>query len=428
MKGLKTLIKYIMKNNFSEDPILFSHILIDIELLEDPPFYILVTNKDRKCFLGYIEGFAKYKSCRVVSRTFELKEVLSNSEDYLLEEKEIKEINKSDFKNVELNIRNLKEALEILSIIAPEKSEYLFRGQANKDWKIESSLFRKGYDDKKEALLYSEIRHINHNQFNSEDFIQLSCDMQHYGIPTRLADWTGNLFNAIYFACVSGEENLSKDGIVFAINCSEIMDVDSEVYKDINAFLKYRYSNTLDIAEGLFPIFSQIFESEKKYIFFKTRLSNERIKRQNGYFSICFEATHSEANEFLRYKLREYIKRNNNNVPDPTVDKLTAEIEIPIENSIIDHICQLVDNYNSIAPEQIDIDGLKEALVRFRKIKPINHIMNEIQEHDQHIKLIIPSDNKRVIINELDKIGVNSSTVYPDLDGMTKYIREKYSN
>jgi len=417
-----------MKNNFSEDPILFSHILMDIELLEDTPFYVLVTNDDRKCFLGYIEQFGEHKSCRVVSQIFELQDVLNNAEDYLMEEKEIKEINVGDFKNIELNIRNLKEALEVLSIMAPEKNDFLFRGQANKDWKIESSLFRKGYDEEKESLLFSEIRHINHEQFNSKDFIQLSCDMQHYGIPTRLVDWTGNLFNGIYFACVSGEDEFSQDGVVFATDSSEIIDVDSDVYSDIKAFLEYRYANKIDVVEGLFPIFSQIYELDKNYIFFKTRLSNERIKRQNGYFSICFEANESEANEFLRYKLKEYLKRNNNTVPDQTIDRLTSDIKIPLEDSIIEHIIKLIENYNSIAPEQINIDGLKEALIRFRKIKPFNHVMNEIQEHDQHIKLIIPSDCKRVIITELDKIGINSSTVYPDLDGMTKYIREKYSN
>ncbi|WP_440970906.1 FRG domain-containing protein [Peribacillus frigoritolerans] len=423
------MIKYIMKYNFDHEPTLFSNLIIDFELLEDPPFYVLISNDNNKCFLGYIEGFAEFISCRVVSRVFEINDVLKNSDVYNLEkEKEIREISVGDFTSIELNIRSLKEALEVSRIIVSNKNDFLFRGQANKEWKIESSLFRKGYDKNKEALLYSEIRHINHSQFNSEDFNQLSSDMQHYGIPTRLVDWTGNIFNAIYFACVSGSEDLSKDGIVFVMDCPEILDEDSETYKDIQSFLKYRYGYKDDV-DAIFPILSKIYESDKKYKFLKIRLSNERIKRQNGYFSICFEASEDEAYGFLKYMLNEYLKRNNSNVPDQHLDKVVDIIKIPLDASVMDRICQQVEGYNAIATEHpIDLAGLKEALDRFRGIKPFDHIMNDIQKHDQHIKIIIPSTYKKDMTNELDKIGINSSTIYPDLEGMTKYIREKYSN
>ncbi|MEK5208094.1 FRG domain-containing protein [Psychrobacillus sp. FSL H8-0510] len=420
-----------MKNDFSDGDIaLFNNIIVDVDLVEEPPFYVLVTNNNNKCFLGYLEGFGEYKSCRVVSIIYEISDVLYNYENYILEiDNELREISEGDFKNIELNIRSLKEALEVSNIIVSHKNDILFRGQANKEWGIESSLFRNGYDRNKEALLYSEIRHLNHNQFNSENFIQLGCDMQHYGIPTRLVDWTGNIFNAIYFACVSGSTELSKDGIVFVVNCPEILDVDTESYEDIKSFLEFRYGNKSDIIEGLFPILSKIYESDKKYKFFKTRFTNERIKRQNGYFSICFEASDHEANIFFKYMLKDYLKRNNSNVPVQNIDKFVDIITIPLDESDIEHICQKVEGYNSIETEhQIDLDGLKEALNRFRNIKPFDHVMNDIQKQDQHIKIIIPSIYKRVIINELDKVGINSSTVYPDIEGMTKYIREKYSN
>ncbi|GAE32495.1 FRG domain-containing protein [Halalkalibacter hemicellulosilyticus] len=423
------MIKYITKYNFTDVPTLFSQIILDFELIEDPPFYIIITNDEQNCFLGYIEGFAEYISCRVVSRVIKINHVLKNSDDYILDhEKEIKEISVGDFKSIELNIRSLKEALEVSSIIVSNKNDFLFRGQANKEWKIESSLFRKGYDRSKEALLYSEIRHLNHDQFNSDDFNQLSSDMQHYGIPTRLVDWTSNIFNAIYFACVSGREDLSKGGIVFVMDCPEMLDVDSETYKDIQSFLEYRYGYTDDV-EAIFPILSKIYESDKKYKFLKIRYSNERIKRQNGYFSICFEANEDEANGFLKYKLNEYLKRNNSNVPDKHLDKVVDIIKIPLDASVMDRICQQVEGYNAIATEHpIDLEGLKEALDRYRSIKPFDHIMNDIQKYDQHIKIIIPATYKKDITNELNKVGVNSSTIYPDLEGMTKFIREKYSN
>ncbi|UAL47732.1 FRG domain-containing protein [Sutcliffiella horikoshii] len=423
------MIKYITKYNQDDVPTLFGQIILDIELIEDPPFYIIVTDDNQSCFLGYIEVFAEFISCRVVSRVFELNQVLKNPDNYILEhEKEIKEIRVGDFKSIELNIRSLKEALEVSSIIVSNKNSFLFRGQANKEWTIESSLFRKGYNQSKEPQLYSEIRRINHDQFSSNDFNQLTSDMQHYGIPTRLVDWTSNIFNAIYFACVSGMEDLSKDGAVFLMDCPEILNVDSETYKDIQSFLEYRYGYKDDV-EAIFPILSKVYESDKKYKFIEIRLSNERIKRQNGYFSLCFEASEDEANGFLKYMFNEYLKRNNSNVPDQHLDKVVDLIRIPLDNSIRDPICHRVEEYNSIASEHpIDLEGLKEALDRFSSIKPFTHIMNDIQKHDQHIKIIIPSTYKKDITIELDKVGINSSTIYPDLEGMTKYIKEKYSN
>ena len=82
-----------MKYNFDDEPTLFSNIIIDLELLEDPPFYVLISNYNNKCFIGYIEEFAEYKSCRVVSKVLEVDDVLNNSDSYILDnENEIKEI------------------------------------------------------------------------------------------------------------------------------------------------------------------------------------------------------------------------------------------------------------------------------------------------------------------------------------------------
>lgn len=44
---------------------------------------------------------------------------------------------------------------------------------------------------------------------NDKEFLFLA---QHYGLPTRLLDWTYNPLIALYFACCS---NFDKDGIVY---------------------------------------------------------------------------------------------------------------------------------------------------------------------------------------------------------------------
>jgi hypothetical protein len=422
------VINYIMKMDFNEELELFTHIKIEETLPAPTPFYVVFVNNSNKCFLGFVEEFGESKVCRVVSNVTKLENIVKDFERYLTEEKSFIEININDIKQIEINIRSLKEILEIIPLW--ESENFLFRGQANREWEIESSLFRKGYRKQRESNLYSEIRQLNHELFNKNDFIELSCDMQHYGIPTRLVDWTGNIFNALYFACVSGEENQKKDAVVFAINNPETVDFNSDVYKEISAYIEYRYECKLTFEEGLIPIYSRIYESDKNYFFIKTRFYNERIKRQNGFFSICFETDEKEALDFYKYKIEDYLNRNHPFLSVDQVEKLKEEIKFPFDEGQIAKFYESIANYNSFAKntEEIHMPSLREALERFKNIKPIEHCMNQIQIQEQHIKIIIPSVYKSTIIKDLDKLGINSSTIYPDLEGMTKYMREKYTN
>lgn len=95
-----------------------------------------------------------------------------------------------------------------------------FRGQSSSDYKLIPSvgrLFKKGQetvlkqyekeifeDFKRKYSLFTDAR-----PKNDKEFLFLA---QHYGLPTRLLDWTYNPLIALYFACCS---NIDKDGVVF---------------------------------------------------------------------------------------------------------------------------------------------------------------------------------------------------------------------
>ena len=106
---------------------------------------------------------------------------------------------------------------------------------------------------------------------------------QHYGIPTRLLDWTMDILVALYFACAS-EENKDKDGALFVCNRNEYP-----------AFSTYNKS-AMEIQE---------------LTFVDTYILNPRMRIQSGTFMIWGHAALDE-NSIESYDLWEYIQKNNN--------------------------------------------------------------------------------------------------------------------
>jgi len=117
---------------------------------------------------------------------------------------------------VEGSISSVIDALkeEITSRFCNIENETWFRGQSDCHDKLSPSIFRADKYD--EAKMYQEFvrKYPEHSSSHKTIFEWLTL-MQHYGLPTRLLDWTTNLLVALFFA-VNDEKN--KDGAVFAFN------------------------------------------------------------------------------------------------------------------------------------------------------------------------------------------------------------------
>lgn len=150
--------------------------------------------------------------------------------------------------------------------------DFLFRGQADSKWRLYSSFDRIERDKSKYDLLLNNFINIcktynfNEELFNTTDKQLIAAYAQHYGLPTRLLDWTTSPYFAAFFAFSSA---LSLGG---KVKCSTVWAINKE-------------SEALKMKQGV------------KFIELSTNKYNYRMKNQLGNFTLS-EHTEDSIDEF----------------------------------------------------------------------------------------------------------------------------------
>jgi len=140
----------------------------------------------------------------------------------------------------------------------PQKGRFIFRGQSNADWALISS-FDRIYSDKKlsKKLLDNFKKEYQNTTLSSNDSQVIDDESllalgQHYGLPTRLLDWTDSHYIAAFFAfssCLNSEHQFIA---VWAL-------------------------------DAVSPIWN---EEDGVKIVMDQKFSNARIRNQNGLFTL----------------------------------------------------------------------------------------------------------------------------------------------
>lgn len=93
-----------------------------------------------------------------------------------------------------------------------------FRGQANAEHSLSPSLYRVPDGAKHERLIFQRFRQLSAKLLpqTTSDW-QTLFDMQHFGVPTRLLDWTPVLGVAVFFA-ISFRSDEQQDCAVFVLD------------------------------------------------------------------------------------------------------------------------------------------------------------------------------------------------------------------
>jgi len=186
--------------------------------------------------------------------------------------------------------------------------KWIFRGQHNASWDLESSLHRAFEDaqtihrissNKEKKLNKYEHEKVMIDRFmcnahlylsnlpNKDDILSWLSLMQHHGAPTRLLDFTFSYYVALYFALENGEDNAA----IYCINHQAIKNADDEEFNDKRSEM---YAN----------IFGESNDRETPFLLaFEPNFSNQRLLSQQGLFVAIntLDFTHEES--FIFYEL-----------------------------------------------------------------------------------------------------------------------------
>jgi hypothetical protein len=168
------------------------------------------------------------------------------------------------------------------------RSNFVYRGLACKDWKLETSLKRLGGDFKKleKPLLRSFCKYARPGDIPGESmWIKLSV-AQHHGLPTRLLDWTSSPRIALHFA-TSEMDHYNEDGVIWCVdrvNSTRLLP--NQLWKILNR--EYAQLFTVEMLNEIKNLsdFDTIQKDDDFVLFFEPPSLDARIVNQSALFSI----------------------------------------------------------------------------------------------------------------------------------------------
>lgn len=272
-------------------------------------------------------------------------------------------------------LAHLEHVNRIRNMTYTVSSFTFFRGQANADWSLSPSLYRRGLFQS-ENLLLTEISHLCPCEIPENRFDDL-VKMQHYGMPTRLLDTTTNPLVALYFACESSAQK-DRDGAVYIFpNLPVLWSTDPLVQLIMDFVFDYPSQNVC-LDEML-----------------------ERVKEQ--YASALHRSMPQDADSLLYYLTIPAFSV----MPAKTNERIEAQDGAFFIFGMSLRNREVSRNPGTLGRVYCNFD-------------PANIETSEKIWHASET-LIVPASAKSTILEQLDVLGVNERKLFPDLPHQIAY-------
>lgn len=269
--------------------------------------------------------------------------------------------------------KTFAEYWEKIKNIACEDDEMIFyRGVADSACGFyPGCFFEKNVE---EDVAYHNIKLEFPEEFDKREHLDNLAKMQHYGVPTRLMDLTTNPLIALFFAVEQDKNN--ADGVVSILRVKK---------KEI-----LHHNSDRALMLSCLPSFS---ESDK-----------EQIKR----FCMAHKGVITDQDIQFNDVMKRFLHEIRGEYP-------AFETAI-VGKHLLDCFVVMTDKSN----ERIKIQN--GAFVIFGLDIEENHRKVESMKVDE---FIVDNSAKQALLEDLKKLGINTSTVYPGLERTAIYLRNR---
>jgi hypothetical protein len=168
------------------------------------------------------------------------------------------------------------------------RSPYVYRGLSDKNYSLLTSLIRLGgdYQILEKHLLRNFKKYSGVNALIDSTFWNWVSLAQHYGLPTRLLDWTYSPYIALHFA-TSNLTRFATDGVIWCLNYTTTKELLPNTL--LNA-LKTEGANvfTTDLLGSVLKNLDELDNHAKEdfIMFLEPPSLDERIIQQHALFSM----------------------------------------------------------------------------------------------------------------------------------------------
>lgn len=279
----------------------------------------------------------------------------------------------------ERSIGSVRTLLKILEDLEKESEfEYYYRGLTNKNYALIPSVYRNSGWINNENKMFRELVLKCPDDFkNLDTTFQMLVKMQHYKLPTRLLDLTGNPLIALFYACQKSSDQENTDGeiIIFKVPKDDIKYFDSDTVSLISNISKQPAS----------------FSLGKKF---------DKLTPQ--------EFSNRESLKLLLHDIRQ--------------EKSGFEPKI-IREDLESVVCVKAKYDNPRIAKQdgsfflFGVDGKKTKPADI----PAKYHINSLNE-----RLVIKSDMKQKILDQLEALDINEAKVYPEIDSVAVFVKQSF--